>query len=251
MENKEPRKIILGFLFYCPFFGTEYLIGLYYRRKFLEGLEVNGMLVVASSEVNKKQRVYHRCGCMYDRRIKPDNRLELSEEKALRKHYKKCKYCSGMQGDVNIHKKAFVTWEHKKDMRFTFDKQTETLYIQTNIGFWKLFMKEELGMYLLYHCNKFNESMSYKESIHGDFHRQVDVKATESLEKIVDYIYAHDRAKVKIKDDYRKLPKSTKQQKKYYRAAERRDRRNAMRRLDMIFKSLEKSQSGLRQVSYC
>ena len=47
-------------------------------------------------------------------------------------------------------------------MRFTFDKQTETLYIQTNIGFWKLFMKEELGMYLLYHCNKFNESMSYK-----------------------------------------------------------------------------------------
>ena len=43
----------------------------------------------------------------------------------------------------------------------------------------------------------------------------------------------------------------TKQQKKYYRAAERRDRRNAMRRLDMIFESLEKSQSGLRQVSYC
>ena len=90
MENKEPKKIILGFLFYCPFFGTEYLIGLYYRRKFLEGLEVNGMLVVASSEVNKKQRVYHRCGCMYARRIKPDNRLELSEEKALRKDRARC-----------------------------------------------------------------------------------------------------------------------------------------------------------------
>ena len=77
------------------------------------------------------------------------------------------------------------------------------------------------------------------------------VKATESMEKIVEYIIAHDRAKITIMDDYRKLPKSTKKQKKYYKAAERKDRRNAMRRLDSIFASLEQSQAEIKQYSFC
>ena len=93
--------------------------------------------------------------------------------------------------------------------------------------------------------------MDFEEAIHGDFHRQSDVKATESMEKIVDYIIAHDRAKVIIMDDYRKLPKSTKRQKQYYKMAERKNRRNAARRLDAIFASLEQSQVGIREYSFC
>ena len=71
------------------------------------------------------------------------------------------------------------------------------------------------------------------------------------LEKIVEYITGHDRAKLIIMDDYRKLPKSTKQQKKYYKAAERRDKKQAMRRLDSIFASLEQTQMGMKRYSFC
>ena len=95
--------------------------------------------------------------------------------------------------------------------------------------------------------------MNFKEATHGDFHRQSDVKAkaTESMEKLVEYIIAHDRAKITIMDDYRKLPKSTKKQKKYYKAAKRSNKKQAMRRLDSIFAALEQSQSGMKRYSFC
>lgn len=88
-------------------------------------------------------------------------------------------------------------------------------------------------------------------AINGEFHRQIDVKATESMEKIVDYIAAHDRAKATIMNDYRKLPRSTKKQKRYYEAAKRKDKRNAVRRVDDIFAVLEQSQIELKRYSFC
>ena len=200
------------------------------------------MLVVASRKNDKKHRIYHRCGCMYARRIKSDNRREMSHESAIRRRYQACKYCSGLQGDVNVHKKAFATWSLKKKMELKYHKESDTLYIRTEVGFWKIFLKKEIGKYLLYHHNTYFPSMSFDEAIQGDFHRQSDVKATESMEKIVEYIVAHDRAKVIMMDDYRRLPKSTKKQKKYYKAAERRERRESLRRLDSIFLTLEQSQ---------
>lgn len=209
------------------------------------------MLVVASRKIDKKHRIYHRCRCIYARRIKPDNRKEMSSEVAERKHYHACKYCAGLHGDVNIHKTAFDTWTKKKHVNFNYQKESDTLYIWTEIGFWKVFEKEELGEYLLYHRNTYSAGVDFEEAIHGEFHRQADVKATESMGKIVEYIVAHDRAKITIMDDYRKLPKSTKKQKKYYKAAERKDRRNAMRRLESIFASLEQSQAEIKQYSFC
>lgn len=208
------------------------------------------MLVVASRKRDKKNKIYHRCSCIYARRIKPDNRKEMTVEVAERKRYHACKYCAGLRGDVNVHKTAFATWSKKRNVQFQYHKSSDTLYIQTEVGFWKVFLKKELG-YLLYHRNTYSAGMNFNEAIHGDFHRQSDVKATESMEKLVEYIAAHDRAKVIIMDDYRKLPKSTKQQKKYYKAAERRDKQQAMRRLDSIFASLEQSQAGMKQYSFC
>ncbi len=45
------------------------------------------MLVVASRKCDKKNKIYHRRGCIYARRIRPDNRKEMSVEVAERKHY--------------------------------------------------------------------------------------------------------------------------------------------------------------------
>ena len=85
----------------------------------------------------------------------------------------------------------------------------------------------------------------------GDFHRQADVKPARAIESIIEYIIAHDKAKVIIMDDYRKLPKATKKQKKYYYAAERKQRRTDTRRIDFLFAALEQSNAGLRAHSFC
>ena len=87
--------------------------------------------------------------------------------------------------------------------------------------------------------------------MYGELHRQGDVKTTDSLDDIVEYIEAHDSAMIIIMNDYRKLPRDLKKQRRYYQAAQRKDRRNATRRVDAIFAELERTQIGLRQSSIC
>lgn len=77
----------------------------------------------------------------------------------------------------------------------------------------------------------------------GQFHRQKDCAPATSLNKIIFYIAKHDKAKQIIKDDYKKLPKSTKRERKYYNHAKqkmkKRESRDKMYRLDQIYKELE------------
>lgn len=168
------------------------------------------MLVVISSEAPKKRKIYHKMGCIYAERIKFQNRLEIKVEQAEKEGYCECKYCAGLRGDVRTHKAQILSWTHKKEMEFKFDDHTETLYIKTKIGFWKIYLKDDIDKYLLYHRNKFEANTDYQELIRGEFHRQKDVKQTDSLVKLVEYIDAHDKAKVVIQDDYHNLPRRTK-----------------------------------------
>lgn len=216
----------------------------------LKKKEVTEMLMVASRAIEKKQRIYHRCGCMYAQRIKPEHRKELDSKKVLMLHYRECKYCGGLAGDVRAHRKTIDTWTQKNNMIFTYHGKTQTLYMRTEIGCWKIFRKEELGQYLLYHRNFYDKGMRFKEAANGEYHRQRDVKATASLDKLVEYIIAHDRAKLTIMDDYRKLPRSTKQQEKYYNAAKKRNERRRAERLDNLFFMIE-CKEGIRKLSYC
>ena len=120
------------------------------------------MLVVISSEAPKKRKIYHKMGCIYAERIKFQNRLEIKVEQAEKEGYCECKYCAGLRGDVRTHKAQILSWTHKKEMEFKFDDHTETLYIKTKIGFWKIYLKDDIDKYLLYHRNKFEANTDYQ-----------------------------------------------------------------------------------------
>lgn len=130
-------------------------------------------------------------------------------------------------------------------MDVSYDKKTDTLFIRTETGFWKTFWKDDIGL-LLYHLNCFDKSKSTEQLSHAAFHRQGDVPPTESLEKILTYIENHDLAKQIIADDYRKLPQRTRKQRKYYRQAESRNRRQQINRVFAIFADLEKGNNLAR-----
>lgn len=204
------------------------------------------MLVIGSSATPKRERVYHRLGCIYAKRIKTENRIEMSVKQAENRHFCECSYCAGLKGDIRVSKKSFTQWENKHSVKFTYTPDTDTLYINTNIGLWKIFMKEDLGKYLLYHCNNYDKSMDFDTATSGAFHRQFDVKPSESMASIVEYVIAHDRAKAVIKDDYRKLPRHSKKQKKYYHQAEQKAKFQAIKRLDSIFNVLESQNPDLK-----
>jgi len=208
-------------------------------------------VVVTRMKKNGQPRIYHKQGCPYEKRILEDNKKLIKLANANSPKYCACKYCGGLQGDMKIHKRGIAKWERKYNMQFLFHKATDTLYLRTNVGFWKVFIKTDVMKYLLYHKNYFESDMSNDIARNGAFHRQVDVAETESLQKIVEYIAAHDRAKVIIADDYRKLPHTSKKQKKYYRSAEKRVKREASRRLDSIFRMLESKDETLANYSYC
>ena len=83
--------------------------------------------------------------------------------------------------------------------------------------------------------------------IHGSFHRQQDVKGAHSLEKILNYVKEHDKAKVIMDQDWRMLPTRTKKQKKYYKNAEKREKRRQVRNVFSLFAQLEAGNPKLKK----
>ena len=97
--------------------------------------------------------------------------------------------------------------------------------------------------------------MPLEQAIQGDYHRQGDVEPAESLLKLIRYIADHDKAILIIRDDYRKLPQSTKRQKKYYRQAERRvkrlEQRQSRQRMEDLFREIEEKDPEMRRLAFC
>lgn len=206
------------------------------------------MSVVARKNARKKDRIYHKKGCIHEQRIKAGNHLTVTVMQAKRKGYRECKYCAGLRGDARIQQRKHVT---RKDVTFTYVKQENELYIATWIGFWKVCVQRRSGEYLLYHRNSYTVGMNVTEAIKGEFHRQSDVEGTTSMDCLVEYILKHDRAKVTVMDDYKKLPRRTRKERYYYQLAERNNRRKAMRRVNKLFALLEQSDETMKQYSIC
>lgn len=201
------------------------------------------MLAIASNHT--KKRIYHVGGCIYEKRIKENHRIEMKLRQAKKRGYCACKYCGGIGGYMRVYRKMLESKEKKKKMHFTYVAMEDTCYIRTDIGFWRLSRKQDKqyrkqeDQYVLYHLNHYDNRMTFDELSRAKFHRQCDVKPTESIGKILAYVEAHDRAKKIIADDYRKLPHATKQQKKYYKNARRKEERRQRRRLDELFDMIE------------
>ena len=177
-----------------------------------------------------RSKVFHLGGCPYDKRIRYINREEVSRAEAIHMGYRACKFCSTMRGYHHIDSRYLKQNTGKCGAQFTLAADTDTLYIRTDVGFWKIFAKPGM-QYRLYHLNKFDGAKSTEEMMHGKYHHQKDVKPTASPGSIIQYIIKHDEAKKIIADDYRKLPQNSRREKKYYQIARNRNERQKRRQL--------------------
>ena len=210
------------------------------------------MDVIVSMKETGGRKVYHRPGCIYVKRIKPQNRKSLPQETAADYHYHCCKYCGGLKGEIRTNGKI-DEWKESYNISIDYVNRTDTLYIRTGIGCWKIFYKESIGRFVLYHRNEYDKNMALEEAANGMYHRQTDVKPTNSLHQLINYITEHDKAKLIIMDDYRKLPKTTARQRKYYRQAERkaksRERKMARIRIENLFRQIEEQDPEIRRLA--
>ena len=107
------------------------------------------MIVYISLNADKNNKVYHKQGCFYEKRMKPKYRLGIDIVKARRQHFRECKYCAGLQGEVNVRRQTLNKKEN--DIKLSYDKKTDTAYMETAIGFWKVYRDSETRKYNLFH----------------------------------------------------------------------------------------------------
>lgn len=188
---------------------------------------------IGSKMVPKEKRVYHREDCIYRYRINFYNEEYIDANLIDKWGGGKCSYCQGLQGDLRCKRRQIKELEEKKHLKTTYIAGLDTLYLQTEAGFWKVFYKPMLG-YLLYHANEFDASGMVEQQIWKEFHRQCDVKATDDLLKIIKYVGDHDEAKQIIAKDYRKLPQQTKKQRSYFRKAKKKKELRDVQRVDEL-----------------
>ena len=196
---------------------------------------------------NSKKKVYHQDYCPYAKRIDTKYRRSISEQKAKSKGYSACAWCGGLHGEylLTTREPEMYGERQRKVVKISYDTKRKAMCFRTKIAFWKLVKSWNNDSYLLFHLNEdsFNPNYSDKELSNGRFHRQTDVAAFTNLDKIhgiVTYIYEHDKAKKIIENDWKKLPKKTKRQKKYYEQAKRKDRHQKLKRIDELFKEIER-----------
>ena len=196
---------------------------------------------------NSKKKVYHMDYCPYAKRISTKYRKTISEQAAKSKGYSACAWCGGLHGEYLLATREPEMYgeRQRKVVKLSYDTKRKAMCFRTKIAFWKIVKSKNNDYYLLFHLNEnsYNPSFSDKKLSEGQFHRQTDVPAFSNLDKIhgvVTYIYEHDKAKRIIENDWKKLPKKTKRQKKYYEQAKRKDRHQKLKRIDELFKELER-----------
>ena len=199
------------------------------------------MKVIISNQSNVK--VYHRVGCPHITRINYRNRRDITVGKAKELGYRRCKCCGNLKGSIRALSTSLDVLGNMHSMEIVYQPAEDSVYMRTETSFWKGYWSQKAG-YLLFHVNYYDAAKTFEELTHSSFHRQNDFKPTESLEKILNYIEEHDKAKTVIEEDYRKLPQKTKKQKKYYRIAERNERSRKIKRVFNLFERIERERAA-------
>lgn len=197
--------------------------------------------------ISKKsdQMIYHEEDCPYAKRIRKKYRRHISEDTAKEQGYHSCSYCGGLHGMyLKFRDNPNYFQIRQKGLSVSYDRIDRGLCFRTSNGFWKVLIRGPVETFKLWHLNHghFDPELPDKILMRRTFHRQMDVKETLNMGRIIQYISDHDRAKRIIDDDWKKLPKSTPKQKKYYKQARKRAKRKENRRIDELFKKLEKGE---------
>ena len=193
---------------------------------------------------NSKVKVWHHPWCPYAKRIHWKYRSQSIRDWLVDNGYHECSWCGGIHGaylEMKKYPKCYP--EELQSMKLSYDFTYNAICLRTQQGFWKLRWSERKQGYTLLHLNgdQLDTNATDQELMKRPVHRQVDVKITTNIGSIIKYIDKHDKARVIMEDDWRKLPKKTKVQKKYYKQAKNREIRKSIHRVNEIFKELERS----------
>lgn len=86
------------------------------------------MSVIASRNHKKGHIVYHKSGCIYEKRVHPDNRWSLNMDYVVTSNkFCACKYCDNLQGELRVHKTQIKNWKKRDKVQISYDEETNKI----------------------------------------------------------------------------------------------------------------------------
>lgn len=204
-----------------------------------------GMRMMSSESTNM---VYHRPECRYARKIYKRNWVQMNWEDAEWKGYRPCKCCDGAAFLYELELDSIECFAKKHNLDV--DLKNNKIYVRTDVGCWKIVYKRSNQKFILLHRNYVNGRIGIDEVDDAPYHRQGDMVDSGSIMKYLKYIQKHDEFKQNMLADLNRMPQDTKLQKAYYQSAKKREAKRNARRLDNLFRMIERKE-GIKQISFC
>lgn len=174
------------------------------------------------------EKIYHDQFCTYVYRMKKCNRIPFyTIEDAKAKGYRACNCCSFMGKKYREELKSISAFAKNNHMKIWLDDNV--VYVETRIATWKISSPGKSKKLHLYHANTENFRFCKKEKGHvvRSYHSQKDA-ASKTIIGYLKYIKGHDIWRESVADDYKKMPKHTKNQKRRYEEAKQKAHKRAV-----------------------
>ena len=185
-------------------------------------------------------RSYHKlASCPHAKRIQ--HRKSIPEGEAIHQGYCRCSYCGGMRYYLYNFNLYLGCANLDGKLSCSYDKNYDGVCIRSKAGFWRVTMNEKTNLLELYHLSAFDPELPDERLMTRGFHRQKDMSETSQFGSLLHYIWRHDRDKIMYGNDWRKMPKSTKQQRRFAKQAKKRERKKSIRN---VYKIIDKISAG-------
>ena len=150
----------------------------------------------------------------------------------------------------DVEKDSLCRMESEWGLRF--QMRDGILYVQTSISCWKLVYSKKEEKIALYHRNSSDKPVDFKKPQYEQYHRQKDCPNGNSISKMCRYLYEHDRYREAQQKGIQLTTFVSKRGRKLAERTQRREQQiESRRRLDYLFASIEHTNKGYRELSYC
>ena len=196
--------------------------------------------------MSRQSNVYHREYCGHIDKIKSQNQVVTTWDAAKYRGYRGCKCCNNMSYLARIAEGTMRYNERERGMAFKM--KDGMLYVKTEMGCWRLVYTRSTERIALYHRNQRQQPLDWAHPEQSRYHQQKDQLYFRDIKAALDYIYDHDKFRAAEQKDKNNVKFKNK---KYQKQAEKRAQRAKLRKVDRIFKELEKKDKGLVKYSMC
>ncbi len=206
------------------------------------------MSEIRTYSLANKTGIYHHMQCPYVKRIRKTNRGRKTKYTLEKAGYRPCKCCNSAR--YHVKREAYTLHNYTEFKGITYRCIGNSVYVKTPVGYWRLKYLPREEEFLVLHGNRADREYDLDQMVHAHYHKQKDNPYASNLMDAFIYIYKHDKFRQEEEaagGDVSKFQIDKKYEKAYLRSAKKKKRR----RVEYLFRQIEREDAGMLQYSIC